>query len=108
MKVAKVLASESGCELKRIRRSRNWQVTGNIESIQKWISKMKTEHFDTCQFLITKVDDGLRQVKVSDEPTEAQLITLIQTTPNMTLFELMEQTSCTLAQARKARFIAEC
>ncbi|OEF25577.1 ribosome recycling factor family protein [Vibrio rumoiensis] len=103
-KLAKAMALECGCEIKRIRRSRNWQVVGDISSIQALSDRLKYHHSTTMSYLMTKLDEGLQQASDKPESKEQKLKDLLQQQPNITLAELMNNTNCTLAEARSARF----
>lgn len=107
VKRAKISAAEHGCELKRIRRSRNWQAIGQATDIKCWCQWLAREEPETTRFLTTKLETALAANPTMLETTEEKLIKLVLADPNITLANLMEQTNCTLAQARTARFDAE-
>ncbi len=106
-KRAKLLAAEKGCELKRIRRSRNWQVSGEALDLQRFLQFLKANESETLGFVINKMEVGLSAHQDKLEPLEAKLVRLVLQNPNITLAELMAETNCTIAQARVARFEAE-
>ncbi len=106
-KRAKLLAAEKGCELKRIRRSRNWQVSGEALDLQRFLQLLKANESETLGFVINKMEVGLSAHQDKLEPLEAKLVRLVLQNPNITLAELMAETNCTIAQARVARFEAE-
>ncbi|MGR5325284.1 ribosome recycling factor family protein [Vibrio alfacsensis] len=106
-KRAKAIAAEKGCELKRIRRSRNWQISGEARHIKAFADHIKVEAPEPMRFVINKLELGLAKHSDKLEPLEAKLIRLVLETPNITLAELMSVTNCTVAQARTARFEAE-
>ncbi|MGP8305797.1 ribosome recycling factor family protein [Vibrio sp. YIC-376] len=107
VKRAKVVAMEIGCELKRVRRSRNWLVTGDALDLKKFLDHIKAEEPEILNFVIKKMEAGLAAHQDKLEPLEAKLIRLVLANPNVTLAELMSETNCTIAQARTARFEAE-
>ncbi len=90
-KRAKTLAAEKQCDLKRIRRSRNWQIS----------------EAEVMRFAINKIEQALLAHQDKLEPLDVKLIRLVRQNPNITLAELMAETNCTLVQARTARFDAE-
>ncbi|OLQ91871.1 hypothetical protein BIY21_12710 [Vibrio ponticus] len=97
------LAAELGCELKRVRRSRNWQLLGEYHQIHALLLALRSLDSLKYKFTIGKLDTVLAQI----EPPltiEQQLAKLLETNPNITLAEMMEVTSCTLSEARTARF----
>ncbi|ENM5825785.1 ribosome recycling factor family protein [Vibrio metoecus] len=93
-----------GCEFKRIRRSRNWQLTGEAMAIQAFLIQLRAEDDREVEYLIKKLDAGLRLHSDKLEPLEAKLQRLIAQNPSITLAELMAATHCSLIQARAARF----
>lgn len=108
VKRAQAIAVQKGCELKRVRRSRNWSITGQAIAIQSCCVELKALS-DTAEFafLIKKIDSGLLQHADKLEPLGAKLVRLINQNPAITLGELMQQTQCTMSEARLARFEAE-
>ena len=106
-KRAKAIAAENKCELKRIRRSRNWQVTGEALDLKAFLDRIKIEEAESMRFMVNKMEAGLAKHSDKLEPLEAKLIRLVMENPNITLAELMSETNCTLIQARTARFEAE-
>ncbi|MBR9874468.1 MAG: ribosome recycling factor [Vibrionaceae bacterium] len=106
-KLAKMIAMEKKCELKRVRRSRNWMVTGEAMDLNRFLEHIKSEESEALRFVINKMEVGLAAHQDKLEPLEAKLIRLIVENPNVTLAELMAETNCTIAQARTARFDAE-
>jgi hypothetical protein len=106
-KTAKTVAKEMGCELKRVRRSRNWMVTGDALDLKKFLDHIKAEEPEALNFVINKMEAGLAAHQDKLEPLAAKLVRLVLQNPNVTLAELMAETNCTIAQARSARFEAE-
>ncbi|WP_299808055.1 ribosome recycling factor family protein [uncultured Shewanella sp.] len=111
VKQAQVIAKQFDCELKRVRRSRNWGITGGAVNIQAMLQHIKTQQLTAgdCNYnhLIKKIDTGLLGHADKLEPLEAKLVRLIQQNPSITLAELIHLTDCTLSEARTARFDAE-
>ncbi len=106
-KRAKMIAMDKGCELKRVRRSRNWQVSGEALDLKTFLDHLKAEESEALCFVINKMEVGLVAHQDKLEPLEAKLIRLVVENPNITLAELMAETNCTIAQARTARFDAD-
>lgn len=111
VKQAQAVAQQFNCELKRVRRSRNWGLAGEAMQIQAFNQHLKTQQLSagTTEFvhLIRKVDTALLSHGDKLEPLAAKLVRLIEQDPNITLAELMHLTDCTQAEARTARFEAE-
>ncbi|GLR06455.1 hypothetical protein GCM10007906_40430 [Vibrio hyugaensis] len=93
--------------MKRIRRSRNWQIAGEALDLKAFLDHIKAEESEPMRFVINKMEVGLAKHSDKLEPLEAKLIRLVLENPNITLAELMSETNCTIAQARTARFDAE-
>ncbi|BCN26580.1 ribosome recycling factor family protein [Vibrio alfacsensis] len=106
-KRAKTIAAEKKCGLKRIRRSRNWQIAGEALDLKAFLDHIKAQESEPMRFMITKLESGLAKHSDKLEPLEAKLIRLVMENPNITLAELMSETNCTISQARTARFEAE-
>ncbi|MFB2649390.1 ribosome recycling factor family protein [Shewanella mangrovisoli] len=108
VKRAQAIAVQKGCELKRVRRSRNWSITGQAIAIQSCCVEL-TAQSGTAEFafMIKKIDSGLLQHADKLEPLGAKLVRLINQNLAITLGELMQQTQCTMSEARLARFEAE-
>ncbi len=106
-KQAKQLALESACQLKRIRRSRNWQLIGEASALSALSTHIKNLESNNFTYLLTKLELRLAAYQEQVEPKSERLARLIKEKPNITLAELLEQTDCSLAEARLARFDAE-
>ncbi len=105
VKQAQGLALQYQCELKRVRRSRNWSLTGQAREIQSFIATLKAcVDAEKFHYLLKKGEAALLQHGDKLEPLDAKLVRLLAENPNLTLGELMALTDCTLAQARLARF----
>ncbi len=107
VKRLKLQAQTFDCELKRIRRSRNWQLLGEAASMQKFVIQIKQTEYQVAEYLIRRVEAGLRLPSDKIEPIEVQLQRLVQQNPSITLAELMAATHCSLMQARADRFAEE-
>lgn len=104
VKKAKLIAKEYGCELKRVRRSRNWQVSGELCAQRKLSDNLNLSEPEAFQYLIRKIDERLVSINENSESREEQLKKLVFENPNITLAELMVMTNCSIAEARLARF----
>ncbi|CAM4030016.1 ribosome recycling factor family protein [Shewanella aquimarina] len=104
---AQTLADDFGCSLKRVRRSRNWLLAGGAVDVQSFIQALKQCQPVMAPYLITKLEAGLLPHADKLEPLEVKLVRMIRETPGITLGELMEQTQCTIIEARQARFEAD-
>ncbi|MBD1572044.1 ribosome recycling factor [Vibrio sp. S17_S38] len=107
VKQAKEMALELRCELKRIRRSRNWQLEGELKSVMSLLVTLRQSHAEPMAFLIKKIDESLIATQTKPESKVAILERLIAVDPDITLAELMHQTDCTMAEARQARFTSD-
>lgn len=103
-KKARSLADEFNCKLSRVRRSRNWQISGLAPNQAAFCKHIKSQTPEPMAYLIRKLDEGLEKHKDKLEPEEARLKRIIEENPNITLNELMAQTNCSISEARKARF----
>lgn len=104
VKHAKVIAGEFHCELKRVRRSRNWVLIGQPFHIVDYCAQLKVVSEVDFRHLIKKIDTSLLKHADKLEPLEEKLARLITENPNITLSELVHMTDCTIAEARAARF----
>lgn len=91
------LVTEYGCSLKRIRRSKNWSLTGTqsqLVAISKQLEQGRT------LWIAESINKGL------PKPT-FDLTAIVQSNPDMTLNRLIAETGCTLTEARAALDKAE-
>ncbi|MCA3913969.1 ribosome recycling factor family protein [Vibrio vulnificus] len=103
----KSVAAEHGCELKRVRRSRHWQISGDALALQAFYDQVRRLEEDSASYLVKKMQLALASHSEKLEPLEDKLQRLVMENPAITLAELMSQTHCSLSQARSARFSAE-
>ncbi|MDV7102816.1 ribosome recycling factor family protein [Vibrio sp. TH_r3] len=106
VKQAQIVAQQHECQLKRVRRSRNWQIVGQASDVNRCLNKLKNNFDAEMSYLIKKIDTSLIENNFIDETLEQRLVRLITEQPTMTLSELMAQTNCSLLEARQARFRA--
>ena len=111
VKQAQAIAAQYDCELKRVRRSRNWCIVGGALKIQSCTARLQAEQLlmadGVFRYLIQKLESALLQHADKLEPLDAKLIRLITDNPAITLGELMQLTQCTVTEARLARFQAD-
>ena len=85
-------ATECGCQLKRVRRSRNWLLVGE----ENQLIQFKT--------MLTHEKDGWIAIavdKVLPKPLVC-LALLLAATPSMTVAQLVIESGCSMAEARRA------
>ncbi|WP_165313906.1 ribosome recycling factor family protein [Vibrio ziniensis] len=101
-KELKAIALEHQCELKRIRRSRNWKISGFVEQLCSFNQQIKGDQtVADYPFVAQKIADAILPLLQASLPD--RLAELIANNQNITLAELMEKTGCTVTQARLAR-----
>ncbi|HDY7911535.1 TPA: ribosome recycling factor family protein [Vibrio vulnificus] len=103
----KSVVADHGCELKRVRRSRHWQIAGEVLALQAFYDQVRRLEEDSASYLVKKMQLALASHSEKLEPLEDKLQRLVMENPAITLAELMSQTHCSLSQARSARFSAE-
>ncbi|MGR2947770.1 ribosome recycling factor family protein [Vibrio vulnificus] len=103
----KSVAADHGCELKRVRRSRHWQIAGEAIALQAFYDQVRRLEENSASYLVKKMQLALASHSEKLEPLEDKLQRLVMENPAITLAELMSQTHCSLSQARSARFSAE-
>ncbi|EHH1187183.1 ribosome recycling factor [Vibrio vulnificus] len=106
-KQLKSVAADHGCELKRVRRSRHWQISGEALALQVFYDQVRRLEEDSASYLVKKMQLALASHSEKLEPLEDKLQRLVMENPAITLAELMSQTHCSLSQARSARFSVE-
>ena len=90
----------NGCTIKRIRRSKNWLLTGKLEQlieVNKHLQQHLTENIESKKvgWILEAIDKGLPKPSVD-------LVTLVRSNPDMTINRLIVETGCTLIEARIA------
>ncbi|EJU9865535.1 ribosome recycling factor family protein [Vibrio vulnificus] len=103
----KSVAADHGCELKRVRRSRHWQISGEALALQAFYDQVRRLEEDSASYLVKKMQLALASHSEKLEPLEDKLQRLVMENPAITLAELMSHTHSSLSQARSARFSAE-
>ncbi|MGR5092855.1 ribosome recycling factor family protein [Vibrio maritimus] len=82
-------AVDSGCTLKRIRRSRNWTLSGEATQLTKFALEANVG------WISVAVDKALEGYK-------SPIQEVLEKDPEITVADLMFQSGCTLAEARAA------
>ena len=91
------LVTQHGCNLKRIRRSKNWRLTGNQAQLVAVSEQLK-------QGRTLWIAEAIN--KALPKPT-FDLTAIVQSNPDMTINRLIAETGCTLIEARAALDKAE-
>lgn len=91
------LFSEHGCKVKRIRRSRNWLLTGEQDQLLKISTKLQQQK---SMWIAKAIDNALPKATIS-------LAEVLRLHPTITVNQLMVETNCTLIEARHAIDVAE-
>tara|TARA_Y100001956_G_scaffold82949_1_gene107179 strand:- start:10726 stop:11073 length:348 start_codon:yes stop_codon:yes gene_type:complete len=86
------LVTQLGCQLKRIRRSRHWQLRGDEEQLRELCQRLDTEN---DQWIVAAIEKSLPAPAICFE-------TLLAETPSMSVSQLVTQTGCSLIEARQA------
>ncbi|AXN30729.1 ribosome recycling factor family protein [Vibrio coralliilyticus] len=105
-KQLRIVAKQHDCELKRVRRSRNWQLIGQPEALLDLFNNL-SEQSTEFDFVLSKLNVQISQSVKPRESTEERLKRILLADPTITLTELMERTGCSLSEARTARFESE-
>ncbi len=99
-------AKPLGCQLKRIRRSRNWQLIGQLEAMLELLIQLKQQPQQELSYLINKLTEAVEQLD-QRQPKQQRLSALIRQHPNITVANLAELANCSLSEARAARFVEQ-
>ncbi|MDN3609823.1 ribosome recycling factor family protein [Vibrio ostreicida] len=94
------------CELKRVRRSRHWQLIGRLSDLVSLAKRLKQKHREAA-FIVDKISALNDTICSHPTPLEDHLKLLLNNNPSMTLGELIAKTGCSLQQARRIRFDCE-
>jgi len=96
------LATQQGCSLKRIRRSKNWLLIGNqkqLASVSKHLQR-EAVSFEKTKWITKVIENALPKSSVD-------LALIIKSRPNITINQLIIETGCTSIEARAALDKAE-
>ncbi|MDA0116707.1 ribosome recycling factor family protein [Vibrio sp. T11.5] len=105
-KQLRIVVKQHGCNLKRVRRSRNWQLIGQFDALKGLLNHLSQQSAE-FDFVLNKLNAHINQSVVSREYTIERLIEILLADPTITLTDLMERTGCSLIEARFARFESE-
>ncbi|CAH0525659.1 ribosome recycling factor family protein [Vibrio hippocampi] len=83
------LAAQHGCVLKRIRRSRHWQISGGLDQLRLFSSAI------TVPWISAKIEQAC-------EPFKPAVTEILERNPDISVMELVQQSGCTVAEARAA------
>ncbi|WP_261817214.1 ribosome recycling factor family protein [Vibrio gallicus] len=97
----KVLADNYNCHLKRIRRSRNWVLTGLWPDIQCFCDAVDQLNLVKEAYLLSKIIPILK-ANITETPIQI-LQRLLVEKPHLTIAELAEFSGCELVEVRRAR-----
>ncbi|TRX57318.1 hypothetical protein FNN08_07425 [Thalassomonas sp. M1454] len=92
----KSLVRESGCELCRIGRSRNWRLSATREQMTKIIELVRASEEPTWQWIVKLLEQQRGDL------TQAEIMNFVVRNPDITVNELVILADCTIAEARKA------
>ncbi|WP_394131372.1 ribosome recycling factor family protein [Shewanella maritima] len=100
------------CHITRVRRSRNWQIEGDVHCLAELASYLSVEQLNLTEqsaldSFTKKLSAGLTPYADYLIPLSTRLVQLIRQNPAITLNELMSLTQCSESQARTARFEAD-
>ena len=91
----KAIIRDAGCELARIGRSRNWQLTATPEEIHHVISAIESQDEESWLWVAKKLKQDGQQF------SHSLLVDIAKKNDGITVNELMAKTDCTVIQARK-------
>ncbi|KHD23847.1 hypothetical protein NM09_15155 [Vibrio caribbeanicus] len=86
------LACQLNCQLKRIRRSRHWQLTGEEDALRTLMTLLDSE---ANLWIIKAIEKHLPAPSITPEQ-------LLENNPTMSVSQLVSESGCSLAQAREA------
>lgn len=92
----KALIKSSGAHLSRKGRSRNWQLQGTWPQFEAIIKTAQQHDEPSWQWLIKQVASHKPKPSLND------LVVIVKNNPSITQQQLINQTDCTLVEARKA------
>ncbi|WP_394176677.1 ribosome recycling factor family protein [Thalassotalea litorea] len=92
----KAIIRESGAELSRIGRSRNWRLSANREQLTNLIHELEQTDEPSWRWVLTKIKESRGQL------TEKELVNLVARNPGISVKELVILANCTIAEARSA------
>ncbi|QDP00771.1 hypothetical protein FNC98_05030 [Thalassotalea sp. PS06] len=97
----KAIIRDSGAELSRIGRSRNWRLSANRDQLTTLIHSLEQTEEVSWQWVLKKIKESRGQL------TEKELVNLVSRNPGISVKELVVLANCTIAEARSAIDIYE-
>ncbi|MGB1262971.1 MAG: ribosome recycling factor family protein [Cognaticolwellia sp.] len=91
----KALIRQQGCQLNRIGRSRNWQLTATFEQLEQTIAAIEQSNEPSWQWLALHLSKQRKSLGFD------VLLSIAKKKPGITVTELMQRTDCTIAEARR-------
>jgi hypothetical protein len=91
----KKFINQLDCQLMRIGRSRNWQLTANFSQLQSIINFIEQENEPSWLWLAKRLKAEYRDL------SHENLLILASKLDHITVTHIMAKTDCTLAQARR-------
>ncbi|WP_243834688.1 ribosome recycling factor family protein [Psychromonas algarum] len=111
------LVTQQGCTLKRIRRSKNWLLTGKQNQLVEISKQLQQEAITLNKVTLDKTNFDKSTANKKRWIAEAinkslpkpsfDLTAIVQSTPDITINRLIAETGCTLIEARAAMDKAE-
>ncbi|TLU65148.1 hypothetical protein FE810_09510 [Thalassotalea litorea] len=98
---AKAIIRDSGADLSRIGRSRNWRLSANREQLTALIHELEQTDEPSWRWVLTKLKESRGQL------TQKELVNLVSRNPGISVKELVSLASCTIGEARAAIDIYE-
>lgn len=85
-----------GCDLARIGRSRNWQITATPETIIEAINLIELSNEESWVWVSKKLKQDNQHLSLQ------HILAIAKKNKGITVNELMAKTNCTIAEARQA------
>ncbi|MDN3651768.1 ribosome recycling factor family protein [Thalassotalea ponticola] len=92
----KAIIRQSGCELTRIGRSRNWRLSASREQLLQISESLRQHEEPSWQWVLALLESKIGTY------TEADILEFVKRNPNISVNELVTLANCTVAQARQA------
>ncbi|MBQ4836587.1 MULTISPECIES: ribosome recycling factor family protein [Pseudoalteromonas] len=92
----KALIKSSGAQLSRKGRSRHWRIRGDWSQLEVIVKHIQQHDEPSWQWVVEKLHCN------RPKPSLEDLVSIVKHNPTMTLHQLIAQTECTLAEARRA------
>ncbi len=86
------IATQHGCQLKRIRRSRHWQLTGEEQQLKVFMNQLVD---DSHHWIVKAIENALPKPDID-------LLDILTSNPSITVSQLVLETGCSMIEARRA------